>query len=46
MILLLIFYAVVGIVQQILLNRLTRRTLIEFAVVTAVTFFLILRLNA
>jgi hypothetical protein len=46
MILLLVFYAVVGIVQQILLQRLTRRTLIEFAVVTAVTFFLILRLNA
>ena len=46
MIMLLIFYAVVGIVQQILLNRLTRRTLAEFAVVTAVAFILVLRLNA
>ena len=45
MILLLIFYVIVGVVQQALLNRLTRRTLIEFAVVTTVIFILILRLN-
>jgi hypothetical protein len=43
---LLIFYTVVGIAQQILLSRLTRRTLAEFAVVGAVTFLLLLRLNA
>lgn len=46
MIMLLIFYIVVGIVQQILLNQLARRTLIEFAIVTAVALVLILRLNA
>jgi hypothetical protein len=46
MIMLLVFYVVVGVAQQILLNRLTRRTLIEFAIVTAVAFLLILRLNA
>ena len=46
MILLLIFYIVVGTAQQILLNQLTRRTLVEFAVVAAVAFVLILRLNA
>lgn len=45
MILLLIFYVLVGIAQQILLNQLTRRTLIEFAVVTIVAFFLILQLG-
>jgi hypothetical protein len=46
MILLLVFYTVVGIVQQLLLSRLTRRTLVEFAVVSAIAFALILRLNA
>ena len=46
MIMLLIFYTVVGIVQQLLLERITRRTLIEFAVVALVTFALILRLNS
>lgn len=46
LIMLLIFYTVVGIAQQILLSRLTRRTLAEFAVVGAVTFLLLLRLNA
>jgi hypothetical protein len=46
MIMLLIFYVVVGIVQQILLNRLTPRMLVEFAVVTAIAFVLIMRLNA
>ncbi len=46
MIMLLIFYVVVGIVQQILLNRLTRRTLIEFAIVSAAALLAILRLNA
>jgi hypothetical protein len=45
MILLLTFYVLVGTVQQALLNRLTRRTLIEFALVTAVAFILVLRLN-
>ncbi len=45
MVLLLIFYAVVGVIQQFLLNRLTRRTLIEFVVVAAVAFVVILRLN-
>jgi len=45
MILLVIFYTVVGVVQQFLLERLSRRTLAEFAVVTVVAFFLILRLN-
>ena len=45
MTLLLIFYVIVGVVQQALLNRLTRRTLIEFVAVTTVTFILILRLN-
>ena len=44
--LLLIFYTLVGIAQQILLSRLTQRTLVEFAIVGAVTFLLILRLNA
>lgn len=46
MVLLLLFYTVVGVIQQLLLERLTRRTLIEFAVVSAVAFFLIWRLNA
>jgi hypothetical protein len=46
LIMLLIFYTVVGIAQQILLSRLTQRTLAEFAVVGAVIFLLILRLNA
>lgn len=46
MIVLLIFYTVVGIVQQLLLNRLTRRMLLEFAVVSLLAFALILRLNA
>jgi hypothetical protein len=46
LIMLLIFYTVVGIAQQILLSRLTRRTLAEFAVVGALIFLLILRLNA
>jgi hypothetical protein len=46
MILLLIFYTVVGIVQQIFLDRLTRRTLLEFAIVSAIAFVLILQLNA
>jgi hypothetical protein len=45
MILLLIFYIVVGTAQQILLDRLTGRTLTEFAIVAAVAFVLILRLN-
>jgi hypothetical protein len=45
MILLLTFYVLVGTVQQALLNRLTRRTLVEFALVTAVAFILVLRLN-
>jgi hypothetical protein len=45
MILLLIFYIVVGVVQQLLLGRLDRRTLIEFAVVSIIAFALILRLN-
>ena len=45
MILLLIFYVVVGVVQQILLNRLTRRTLVEFGVVIIFAFALILRLS-
>jgi hypothetical protein len=45
MILLLIFYTVVGVVQQLLLDRLTRRTLIEFAIVTAIAFLLIWRLE-
>jgi hypothetical protein len=45
MILLLAFYVLVGTVQQALLNRLTRRTLIEFAVVSAIAFVLLLRLN-
>ena len=46
LIMLLIFYTIVGIAQQVLLSRLTQRTLAEFAVVGAVTFLLILRLNA
>lgn len=46
MIMLLIFYVVIGVAQQILLNRLTRRTLTEFAIVIAVALVLILRLNA
>jgi hypothetical protein len=46
MVLLLVFYVVVGIVQQILLERLTRRTLVEFAIVAAFAFALILRLGA
>lgn len=46
MILLLLFYTVVGVVQQLLLERLTRRTLLEFAVVAAIAFVLILRLSA
>ncbi len=46
MILMLIFYSAVGTVQQLFLNRLTRRTLVEFAVVSAIAFLLILRLNA
>lgn len=45
MILLLVFYIVVGVVQQLLLNRLTRRTLIEFAIVATIAFALVLRLN-
>ena len=45
MVLLLIFYTVVGVVQQLLLNRFTRRTLLEFAIVSAIAFLLILRLN-
>jgi hypothetical protein len=45
MILLLAFYVLVGTVQQALLNRLTRRTLTEFAVVAAIAFVLLLRLN-
>jgi hypothetical protein len=45
MILLLIFYISVGVVQQLLLNRLTRRTLVEFGVVAVIAFTLILRLN-
>jgi hypothetical protein len=46
MIMLLIFYVVVGIVQQLLLNQLTRRTLIEFTIVSAAALVAILRLNA
>ena len=46
MILLLVFYTIVGVVQQLLLGRLMRRTLAEFAVVAAIAFVLILRLNA
>jgi hypothetical protein len=46
MILLLVFYTIVGVVQQLLLQRLTRRTLAEFAVVVVIAFALILRLNA
>lgn len=45
MVLLLLFYTAVGTVQQLLLNRLTRRTLAEFAIVSAIAFILILRLN-
>jgi hypothetical protein len=46
MILLLVFYNVVGVVQQLLLGRLTRRMLVEFGVVSVIAFALILRLNA
>lgn len=46
MVLLLVFYVVVGIVQQILLERLTRRMLVEFAIVAAFAFALIMRLGA
>jgi hypothetical protein len=46
MILLLIFYNVVGVVQQLLLGRLTGRMLVEFGVVSVIAFALILRLNA
>jgi hypothetical protein len=45
MIMLLVFYVVIGVAQQILLNRLTRRTLVEFAIVIAVASILILHLN-
>jgi hypothetical protein len=45
LVLLLIFYTVVGVVQQLLLDQLTGRTLSEFAVVAAIAFVLILRLN-
>jgi hypothetical protein len=45
LIMLLVFYTIVGVVQQLLLDRLTRRTLAEFAVVAAIAFVLILRLN-
>jgi hypothetical protein len=46
MVLLLVFYVVVGIVQQMLLERLTRRMLVEFAIVAAFAFALIMRLGA
>jgi len=46
MILLLIFYTTVGIVQQLLLDRLDRSTLIEFAFIAAIAILLILQLNA
>ncbi len=46
MLLLLIFYIVVGVVQQIFLGRFSRRTLIEFAMVSGVAVLLILQLNA
>jgi hypothetical protein len=41
--LLLIFYIVTGLPQQHLLGRLTRRALVEFAVIIAVALFVILR---
>lgn len=45
MVMLLIFYTTVGVVQQLLLDRLDRRTLVEFAIVAAIAVALILRLN-
>jgi hypothetical protein len=41
--LLLIFYILTGMAQQHLLGRLTRRALIEFAVISAVGLFVIVR---
>jgi hypothetical protein len=41
--LLLIFYLFTGLAQQYLLGRLTRRALIEFAVIAAIGLFVILR---
>lgn len=45
MVMLLVFYTAVGIAQQLLLERITIRTLVEFAVVALVALFLILRLG-
>ena len=45
MLLLLVFYGSVGISQQLFLERVTRRTLLEFALVAALAFVIILRLG-